>query len=512
MTAPLLEKIRSADNLPSPPMVAIQVLELMQHGEVSAADLAAVIQQDPAMTGRMLKVANSSLFGQSGRIGSLQQAMVVLGMRTVKVMVLSFSLVDTVSDIEFEAFDYAGFWRRSLTTAVAARLIASDVHKPLADTAFVAGLLADIGILAAIQCAPEDYTPVVDLHALGELPLYTIEQDMFGVTHAAISGTLLAHWSLPKGLIHSVTTHHASNETADKAIETPQQLNRIVRSAAWVAEVFCEPSQTAQLDAVKDGIKNELQLDDTSLDQILTELNQHVRQTASVFCLDIGQTRSYQQIQAEAVAQLARLSMTSELERAEIERREAAAQQQVKDLNHQNADLQRKASTDSLTGVANRAAFDQQLAQACQAAAEENDPIGLIMLDIDRFKKLNDTFGHQIGDEALRQVGNCLKAVENDTTFVSRYGGEEFALIVAQSTEQSIRQLAEEIREAIQQLRIDHGERKLTLTASFGGTHVEPACQPVDLNTLIRTADQCLYHAKQSGRNRVVVREINAEN
>jgi diguanylate cyclase (GGDEF)-like protein len=511
MTVALLDKIKAADNLPSPPLVAMRVLELMQSDDVSAADLAGVIQQDPALTGRILKVANSPLFGQAGRIGSLQQATVVLGMRTVKVMVLSFSLVDTVSNTHLAGFDYAGFWRRSLTTAVAARLIAAEIRKPLADTAFVSGLLCDIGVLAAIQCAPNDYTPVLDLYALGKTPLQSIEREMFSATHEAISADLLSHWRLPRSLCEAVGIHHTPSQGIHSGTSAQQLLNAVVRSAAVMGDAFCELPQTGRIEYAKKSVQDELKLDNTILDRILTELDEHVRATASVFSLDIGKTKTYQQLQAEAVAQLAKLSMTTELERAEIAQREAKAQQRVNELHNRNAHLERKANTDALTGVANRSAFDAQLADTCKTAASRNEPIGLLMLDIDRFKKLNDTFGHQVGDEALRQVGQCLKAIENDVTFVSRYGGEEFALLTANTTDQALRELAEEIREMIQQLRIPHEQRYLTLTASLGGAHVASPDAPINPGKLVQQTDQCLYHAKQSGRNRVIVRPFEAE-
>src|SRR4029078_10488211 len=136
----MLEKVRQADNLPSLPAVAMQVLKMTQADDCSVAEIARVIQQDPALTGRLLKIVNSSLFGLSRKISSLPQATVVLGLRTVKVMVLSFSLVDTMQKRRPGGFDYAGYWRRSLTTAVASRLLAERVRRPLTDEAFVCGL------------------------------------------------------------------------------------------------------------------------------------------------------------------------------------------------------------------------------------------------------------------------------------------------------------------------------------------------------------------------------------
>lgn len=208
MTAPILDRIKSADNLPSLPTVAVEVLRLTQSSDVSAEEVAAAIQNDPALTVKILKVVNSSLFGFSREIASLKHAMVILGLRTVKVMVLSFSLVDSLARNQSEAFDYESYWRRSLTTAVAARLLARTVAPSQAEEAFVSGLLTDLGMLAACRCASDDYRPVLAAVSTGERPLERVEQELLGMTHAEMGEALLRGWGLPDELCTAVGSHH----------------------------------------------------------------------------------------------------------------------------------------------------------------------------------------------------------------------------------------------------------------------------------------------------------------
>ena len=139
MPGSIIDKVKAADNLPSLPTVAMEVLRMTQAEDVSVADIATVVQQDPALTGKILKVVNSSLFGMPREISSVQQAMMVLGLRTVKVMVLSFSLVDTMNQGGNGAFDIDAFWRRSLTCSAAARLLSKHMAPRLAEEACVAG-------------------------------------------------------------------------------------------------------------------------------------------------------------------------------------------------------------------------------------------------------------------------------------------------------------------------------------------------------------------------------------
>jgi two-component system cell cycle response regulator len=504
MPTPIIEKIKTADNLPSLPTVAIQVLQMTQADDVSLADIARVIQQDPALTVKVLKVVNSSLFGMSRRISSVQQAMVVLGLRTVKVMVLSFSLVDTLKDRRNSTFDYTGYWRRSLTTAVAAKSLAERVRPEYAEEAFVCGLLCDIGTLAAYHCARDMYLPVLQRYEAEHQPLQNIERIMLGVTHEAVSMELLDYWGLPESLCLPVSSHHAPISEALPQDEPVADLCRILRAAAMVADLFCTDTQARHLETCKTRIRDDLPIQEPLLNKALEDLDNHVKETASLFSLAIGPTRSYEEIQAEAVVQLARLSMAAELERAQIAQREQAARQKVEQLNSRNRELAERVVTDSLTKVGNRAAFEERLAEDCRAARMAGTSLGLILLDLDRFKRLNDTFGHQVGDEALRQVGNCLNRLASPTRFPARYGGEEFALIVSDCAPATFRNLAEDLRLSVQALSIPFGLKRISITISIGAVLLEPDDPNLNPKAIIKRADECLYEAKHTGRNRVV--------
>lgn len=507
MTAGIIDRIRLADNLPSLPAVAVQVLKMTQADDCSVAEIARVIQQDPALTGRLLKIVNSSLFGLSRKISSLQQATVVLGLRTVKVMVLSFSLVDTMRNKRGGEFDYAGYWRRSLTTAAAARLLAERVRKTLTDEAFVSGLLCDLGMLAAYHCARELYAPVLTQYDAGKEPLQVVEQKVLGITHEAITNELLSHWGLPEALCEAVSSHHAPLSAALPGDPTRALLTQIIRAAATIADIFCAEVHAGSLDLAREGACEVLQMEPGVLTEVLEGIDAHVKETASLFSLNIGPTRGYQEIQAEACVQLARLTMAAEIERAQIAQREEQARRQVEELNDRNARLAQQATTDALTGIGNRAALEQKLEEACTHALRQRCPLGLLLLDLDHFKKLNDTFGHQAGDEALRQVGACLQRLADDSKFAARYGGEEFAIVVANATAKELRELGEQIRTAVQELRITCGEaRVVSITASIGGACAQPV-QDLQPGYLVERADRCLYDAKNRGRNRVVLQD-----
>jgi diguanylate cyclase (GGDEF)-like protein len=162
--------------------------------------------------------------------------------------------------------------------------------------------------------------------------------------------------------------------------------------------------------------------------------------------------------------------------------------------------LHEKATHDPLTKVANRAEFDRALKQFVEAHLELSMPCALIICDIDYFKRINDNFGHQAGDEALVSFAALLRRFTRSGDLVARYGGEEFVLLCADCNNSTATQRAEEIRSELAHIPQPMLDGKC-ITASFGVTEVQPGDSP---DTMLRRADRALLQAKDTGRNRVV--------
>lgn len=170
-----------------------------------------------------------------------------------------------------------------------------------------------------------------------------------------------------------------------------------------------------------------------------------------------------------------------------------------------NLNLEKLARIDGLTGVANRREFDHSIVKLWKVASRRNEPLALLMIDIDHFKAYNDTYGHVQGDESLRRVANIIK--ENclrPDDFVSRYGGEEFAVLLSNTSPEDTRCVGERICRAMEREQIIHeGSLQYQIvTLSIGGYCVYPNESEV-VESLVLCADQQLYLAKESGRNRV---------
>lgn len=163
------------------------------------------------------------------------------------------------------------------------------------------------------------------------------------------------------------------------------------------------------------------------------------------------------------------------------------------------------ARTDYLTGLLNRRAFAERFEAEAGRISRERTQVSLIMADIDRFKLINDTFGHQAGDTVLREFSACLSEICRSYDFLGRHGGEEFVICLPSTNNEQALQIAERMRSAVEQLTIviPELEQAIRITASFGVT-TSQAGLPETLHTLITKADNAMYQAKAEGRNRVM--------
>jgi diguanylate cyclase (GGDEF)-like protein len=195
--------------------------------------------------------------------------------------------------------------------------------------------------------------------------------------------------------------------------------------------------------------------------------------------------------------------------REQAERREFLLSEtnrlRMEDILRMNGHLERLSSLDSLTGVFNRRYLDEALPRLCDIAMENQRWIGILMVDIDEFKSLNDTEGHHHGDFCLEQVAQVLQlCVRAGVDTVARYGGDEFIAILPDADRQQAILIGERIRESMEAVAL-HGTRRGLVTISAGATSVRgERGSKLSAEDLVATADQALYAAKRSGRNRVI--------
>lgn len=187
-----------------------------------------------------------------------------------------------------------------------------------------------------------------------------------------------------------------------------------------------------------------------------------------------------------------------------LEHKLEASREDIAALQRDLDDVRREATLDPLTKIFNRKYFDEGLVKAIMRAGDGGGALSLLLLDIDDFKRFNDTWGHQTGDQVLRLVAMTLKSNIKGRDIAARYGGEEFAAILPHTDLEGAVIVADNIRKAIQAkelLKRSTNEKLGRITASFGVARFRTGDTP---STLIERADRCLYAAKHGGRNRVI--------
>lgn len=179
--------------------------------------------------------------------------------------------------------------------------------------------------------------------------------------------------------------------------------------------------------------------------------------------------------------------------------------QRTLELLQANRKLEELATTDPLTGIANRRKMTEQIAQELERARRFHHPLSLLMIDIDHFKRINDTYGHEVGDQAIIQTATLLTANLRAVDLVARFGGEEFVLLMPETHIAVAMHAAERLREQAAQLRVPvESGMEVELTISIGVAAADPYGTPDSPSSLLVRADKALYRAKKEGRNRVV--------
>src|SRR5580704_4174097 len=173
-----------------------------------------------------------------------------------------------------------------------------------------------------------------------------------------------------------------------------------------------------------------------------------------------------------------------------------------REVQAKNRLLEEMALTDSLTGLPNRRAVDVWASRQLSAAARHGFPFWVVMTDLDLFKKVNDTFGHDAGDNVLKTFADILKTHTRQSDICARLGGEEFLIMMTHADKEGTKTAVERIRKHLEDTKFTFGDSIFTATASFGITGFH-GTKPPDWNTLVACADTALYAAKHNGRNRI---------
>ena len=230
--------VEDVDNLPSLPSIVLKLIDVVNSSDSSADDAAVLIEKDPALTSKMIRLANSAFYGIPRSISSVTSAVVVLGFNTIRSLVLSASVAKIFEGKH--SLDMDRFWKHSVVTAMTSKMIVRHLMKVRMmdpESAFCAGVLHDIGKLIFSQYMPDDYAAVCNYAKEHKVPLIEAEDKCLGINHAMVGKVLADKWSLPLDLEYTIVHHHDPDDIIDSKTA---HLANVVHLADIIAhEVGC---------------------------------------------------------------------------------------------------------------------------------------------------------------------------------------------------------------------------------------------------------------------------------
>ncbi|MCG5052920.1 MAG: GGDEF domain-containing protein [Myxococcales bacterium] len=491
MEKALLAQLSRCTTLPTLPAVAVQVLDLCQKADPEIPQIAKVISNDAALAAKLLKMVNSPLFGLRNEVTTVSHAISMLGLNSVRTMALSFTLAQSMKGGKQAWFN--DFWKRSALAASAAREIANIIGMREREEAFLGGLLQDIGMLAFAQIARKEYDELANAHEGHHDGLAEAEQTTYGCDHSRVGGWLVEKWKLP--LAFKLVVEHSHRPAALPEDTKPDvaRLVHVVAAAGRVADLFLTDDMQQAMGPARSYTKDLLGMEAPEFEALLSGLKKHVPEVGAFFDVSFGSPEEIDGLLEEARETLVLLSAA-----ADLQMQEALGTAQARAVAAET-----QAQRDPMTGLANRASFDAFLKEQMAIAKLHKKSLSIVMVDVDHFKSVNDTYGHLAGDEVLKAVAELLKNGVRPRDLAARYGGEEFVLVLPETPAEGCRVVAERTRAKIAatDMQTPSGE-VMRVTASLGCASYDATVYPSPA-LFIQAADEALYEAKRSGRNKV---------
>lgn len=462
------------------------VLKVMQADGNDPDQLIKALAQCPVLSGRVIGVANSAGSNAIHRMDTIDRCVRHLGAKQTRTIALTMAMQLMVDQLDVDQELVRGLWASAAFKAVAAQLVAQTISPEQAEKAYSLGLLQDIGLPVLLAIDPVFFRDKL-AGSSGKSSWVELERAHFGIDHAELGAVMLQSWNAPSDIVLQVSRHHRTLDSDDMA---------------WLAEM---PSRFA-------GLLPHLD-EQTTEDQSQTLAAVHARFLSDTFdTLDTLLARIKQRFKAlgkaaGGVSQLPRdfvhqliqsvASDTFALA-AKISRLDQQLAEQVDKLAKAQAD----ALSDQLTGLLNRRGFESFGQQMLAQAAKANLSVACLMIDLDDFKPINDSFGHAAGDLILTTAADVLRANIAKGDLVARMGGDEFCILLLGERQADAHALAQRLHSLCngRVIPIDT-DRSAKLGMSIGGVFLKRVSNSTTTEDLTNAADQVMYDIKHAGKS-----------
>jgi diguanylate cyclase (GGDEF)-like protein len=498
-------KIKPSD-LPAPPEAALGIVKACRDQEVGATQLSSIVNQDPRLTVEVLRTVNSAFFGLERKVRSANQAVAVLGNRALRNIALCFAVRDATRAESMKGFDVTDFWEDALRRAVGARHFAGMLGLDQ-EEAFTLGLLQEFGILVMLHVMPGKVSSWPIIRATSNEHRPRVEHENFGTSHTHVGWMLARNWGLPEEIGVAIANHH--DEPPQGLGDTAVRMCQVARAAEALGSVFTARDKRGSLEDCNQVLSGPpFTLNTTQVEELLASVPEQVEAVSATLGLGVGEQPSFQGILEQANKQL----VEEHLSYQELTLKLQAALEEKERFYHAlelaNARLEQLAYFDPLTGLSNRRHFEDGFLREIHRHSRTGRPMSVVVMDIDKFKTVNDTYGHPFGDVVLSAIASVLQEVLRATDIKARVGGDEMYLLMPETPAPVAIKTTERVRKAITELKLTIGEATVPVSCSFGGTtwagRVDGTTSANEIaEQVVKAADLALYESKEQGRNAV---------
>jgi HD-like signal output (HDOD) protein len=345
----------TSENLPTLPGIAAKLLQAFQKENPDINEIGEILSTDPPLSAKVLKIVNSSFYSLPSKITSVNHAIKLLGINSVKNLALSFSLVNKFNNKISKTLDHALFWKDSLIGAIAVKLIGEKIIKSFSDDIFFLGLLQNIGFFTLSCCMPKQYDLVMaEFHENGS-QVHEVESQSLGFNHMEIGEYLTKTWGLPDTFYTPIGYHHCP-QRLKSARDDIHTLTKILHLSSLCIELFNHSSDVClQLATIEQRVKDYGFAEKIDIHELGKTINQQASEILPIFDIEFKDENEYAQLLETAKAEIANLS--TELINNLLDQRQ--------EINL----LRQQVGRDSMTNLNNHQRFRELLEQEMAAIA-----------------------------------------------------------------------------------------------------------------------------------------------
>ena len=479
------EIIKKTDRLPTVPGIALKLLNAVRCEQPDLNRISKLISSDPSISAEILRCINSPYYSLKTKVTSVNHAVSMLGMKAVKNLALSFSLVKNLHEEEPFNFNYESFWKDSLIGAVSARSLVDGINPDLAEDAFFIGLLHNVGILTLVRCLPKQYSLVIKEMKTSGCAYHEVEDQVLGFNHMAVGKHLIEFWGLPELFYMPIGFHHHPDKLPAGSPEI-EMLTRILHLATLFIDLFNDNEKCFTLRLIEHYSKKYKFDDKFNIDEIGKKVNEHTQKIFPLFEISVKDNDHYSELIESARKEIINLS--------------GDLMNKVVQQQHEIQRLREQIIRDAMTPLINYQYFHELLEQELYRARRYQFPLSIIIVDIDDLKTINDAAGHQAGDYVIQSVANCMRNGLRQSDHIARYGGDRFAIILPETPLTGGLRVAERLKKALDIMECVHENKALSFTLSYGVATLPPD-QNVPKDKFIKMAEMALSTAKANGKN-----------